>query len=189
MKIFGIVLLCFIMGCSDDENPTAPQGWQGEFNQAGFPDVIGEYALVTKQFNVSCSDGSSGNENAISFNLVVTQDDNEITLTQPSSTPLPPGYEITYATPLSGTVDKEGNLLANQTVKLTIDGVSGEVTVIYYIDGKFKTGGWSGDYEYSLNAPSESAYCEYKTTFSGDKIGTLGKIGNSIIALPIPLFE
>jgi len=170
VKKLLFILLVFTLACSEDSNPVG--GWEGDFNDSGFPIVSGTYSFTTQTIHGSCSDGSSGDDEPVSFNIIVTQYQNNITLTQPASNSTSVGITILEASPMQGTIDKDCSFIANQSMTATLDGFEGNVSLNYHISGTFTTSGWSGNYSFSLYLHYYNATCNYSTIFSGSKISS-----------------
>jgi len=173
-----LILLSFLilLSCNKDDI-TEPEltGWQGQFNSSGYPNVIGEYSFVTKEFTGNCSDGSGGKSPAISFNLIINQEKNQLTFSQKNPQPSV-GMTVLESTALDGTIDKEGKFVANQYTVVTMTGIVGNVNLHYNITGSFKPNSWTGDYKYTATFLSYNGSCTYTTSFTGDKISSSQKI-------------
>jgi hypothetical protein len=162
-----ITLLCILagFGCGKD-NPVIPT------NSSGFPDVAGSYSFVTKTFSASCSDGSGDTSPAVSFNMGVTQNVNELSLINTSSSGVRPGITILESTGWGGLIQKNRSFNANQTATARQSGISGILNVSWNMSGTFTNNSWSGNYTVKISSVSFGESCTYSTTFSGTKIGT-----------------
>ena len=170
-KYLILFALIIIQGCSSGggDSTAAPT----TTNPSGYPDVAGTYAFTTGDVNFICSDGSTGVLPPISQNMVVTQTDNVITLTNPPGTPSDiPGITLISETPNTGTVTTSGSFTTSRIITVYFDQLFTNATVNYSVTGTFTSIGWSGNYRYIVSFTDIGGSCDYTTTFSGSKINT-----------------
>lgn len=138
-------------------------------NESGYPIVVGEYSFITEKIPYVCSDGYSDEVNAFAQNMVVQQLRNELTIFNPDTTSTS-DVVIVESTGLKGTLNKEGEFLASNNVLAQFEGIEGSVRIYHHLDGQFTPNTWHGEYSYTMTFLSYDVYCEYETTFEGDKI-------------------
>ncbi len=156
-------------GGGGDSSSSPTQQWNGPVDGSGYPVVAGTYAFTTGTVTMKCSDNSTGTGPALSMNVIVSQSQNAITLTQANPI-VPAGLTITSQTPMAGTVDTSGNFVMNESLVATLNGVPGDINVSYNVTGTFSPTNWTGVYIYTAYFTAYNGSCTYATTFSGNKL-------------------
>jgi len=184
-KYLLAILVLIVVGCKS-ESPVEPViGWQGEYNSTGYPVVEGKYSFRTSMVDVDC-DGQDDQIDGITKDLFVIQKDDSLTLVSVQDNELPNGWEIVSTTDMKGLVDKKGNFDTHQKLVVNVQEYVDDLVVHYYISGSFTTEGWNGKYESMVT--NSTSYCSYKSTFKGEKTGSLGKITDlTSLILPITI--
>jgi len=187
-KLFTVFIALFFMalascnsggGDGDSHSDTTPTGMS--LTPGGYPDVVGTYSFTTEKISYTCTDGSSGTGNEVANNTEISQSENIITGKNPSgSSGVTPGVHIIESTGLTGNIQKNGDVVLNNYATATVDGVSGNVTLQYHIDGKFTATGWSGNYDMTTFFQSAGVTCTSMTTFSGDKLSGSKSTSNEV---------
>ena len=157
-----LFLLLPACGGGDDAAPAGPPP-----NESGYPNVVGTYAFNTTTFNYSCTDGETGTSPAVSFNIGISQSLNSLTLLN-KSTGGTPGVTILESSGMTGNVTKSSSFTTSETATALVDGITGQVTIIWNLSGQFTSSSWSGNYQFTATGIGFS--CTYKSTFSGEKI-------------------
>lgn len=152
--------------------------WTGPVNASGFPDVAGKYALNTSTVSYTCTNGSSGTIAPLALNLDVTQNVNQLSISNPAATAsmLGSGFTLTSTTGTTGNVERNGHYILNQTLIGTLSSFSGTFTINYNLTGYFSMTGWSGNYQYIIYNDYDRITCTYTTPFTGDYVSPLAAV-------------
>ena len=172
MRITILLISALLISCGigADTDAASNDSWAGPFNSAGFPAVAGDYAFITIPINYVCSDGSTGSTQAVSFNLTVNQDGNELSI--PNKEESLPGLTIIEQVEASGLIAKDASYSMFKTLRANIVALDTVATFSYSTVGGFLDDAWYGDYSYTALFPEYKGSCEYKTKFTGDKLNT-----------------
>jgi hypothetical protein len=165
-RLLLIVLAGFILllsACGSD-------GKKNNSNSSGYPNVAGKYSFLTGDIYAECTDGSSDKLVPTSFNAIVTQSENVLTVYNAEGDIEIPGMTVIDRKDMKGNVEKDASFNLNSVITVTIDGFSGVQTVTYYMNGHFTSTGWYGNYEFSIFFPDYQETCNFTTVFSGDEI-------------------
>jgi hypothetical protein len=167
LLILGVSL---ITGCGSSGGGSS--GFDGTFNADGFPDVRGKYSLTTKQFSVSCTDGSSSTSDAFTGNYTITQSINSLTLTSNNNTVLPSSVTVISAGATTGNVEKSGSFIITEIDEVQVSGTPGNITLTFHQSGSFTASGWSGTFKFTEFFQSLAVSCTFTAPFSGNKISS-----------------
>ncbi len=137
-----------------------------------FPSVDGSYSFDTEEFTFTCTDGTQGTEAPISLNLVVTQDGNRIVLDDPNFTGIP-GAVVLEDSPVTGNVKENSDFNVTSSAIIDFGSPIGQSNANYNVNGSFADRGWSGDYRVAVAFLELDGSCDYRTTFSGTRLGDI----------------
>lgn len=167
-KFVLVVLFGFVLsGCGSSGDGSGPSAGTNVF-----PQVAGKYSFNTSDFKVTCTDGSTDTSVKISFNIFVSQDGNELTMTNETNSDAIPGISIIEQSLAKGFIKSDGSFILNQTIIAEIDGIPGRETINYSVTGTFSDRDFFGDYVFSVFFQNLVVTCEFEATFTGVKLET-----------------
>jgi hypothetical protein len=165
-------IFCLIVSLSSCGGGSGSSGssWDSSLNASGFPAVAGKYSFNTDKVTYTCSDGSSGTSGPIAQNATVDESANVLTIRNANEVGPTPGVTFLEKTVATGNIQHDAAFIVTRTARAQFADVSGVVTLNYVLTGQFSKSGWAGDYQLRANFPSHGVFCDYSTSFSGDKI-------------------
>lgn len=169
-RLIMIAMLAALTACGgggSDQQP--PAALSSKPDSAGYPDVAGSYSFNTGTISYACTGGNTGTKPPLAMSLSITQLENQL-YGAGSSEQLDPSFTIVSLSEATGTVEKTGQFIMNQTLVATMTDIPGTNTVDYEQTGNFSNSGWAGKYKYTVANDYLKAFCTYSTTFKGDGI-------------------
>ncbi len=160
-------LFCLTFNVSFIDSPfwLSTRGWRGGNS---CPDnVAGTYTFITDDIKMTCSNGTKYTFPPSSFRVKVTQNDNWLTLDNLSDPPA--NITIIDSSNMEGAFESDCDFITTSDALATAEGIPGNLSLHWTIQGTFTKNGWCGEYDYSLFFYHNSLLCKYPTTFHGDR--------------------
>ena len=168
MRKLLLLLAVLALGCVHDKDDNFNPAADIPLNSDGFPHVAGKYSFSTSTIKMTCTDGGVGSVPAVSFNVDVSQTGNELNLSGGSSAV--PGATVVEQGDWFGLIGKTGSFTLNRALIVDYDALVGLSDLTYTVSGQFTKTGWAGNYEISAYMRNYLVTCNYKTTFTGEKL-------------------
>ena len=175
-----------LAGCGGGGGGGDGSNGRGDGGDLVFPNVQGLYSFDTNEISFGCTDGTQDTAPPISLNLVVTQNGNRIVLENPDFIGIP-GAVVLDENPFTGNVQENSRF--NVTSIAVVDFVApiGRANVNYNVNGLFTDRGWNGDYRFTVSFLEINGVCDYRTTFSGTRLGDVPGNGDVEPIAPLGL--
>ena len=168
-KILMALISIFLAGCS---------GSGSSSNEPTIPEIAGIYSVSMEEHQTECDNGTIKQREASYLNLVLTQDGNEIAVSNSFQGAPSQGVYLLQTTPLTGFINEDGSFVLEQELTRRLDstsqhGMNDFQKVNHKISGFFGGSGWYGVFEYIVVSDYEKTTCISRATFDGSKIGEL----------------
>ena len=161
MKTLASALLITLLAAcgSEDESLDTPKGLDTVTN------VSGTYSLITSAIAMTCTDGAVDTLPALALTRTVSHTGNEFEFEQEAGEIA--GITVIESDTFGGVVEPSGRFVGTSVALVSMQGISGNLTLSYNLAGYFNDDGWSGTYTYSAFFHDYVTTCEYESTFSG----------------------
>lgn len=171
--LYSALVLCIsLTGCGEDGSDSGSGNGDVSdlpINSSGFPIVSGTYAMKTNAYNLNCSTGTSSKVAATSFNVNLSQNINEITVSTTSNEESP-GITVYSESDPTGLIEKNGGFTLNSSMTGNLTGVSDLVASQSY-SGTFGSSGYSGEGSINIIYTDLGGSCSGTYSFSASKLG------------------
>jgi len=132
-------------------------------------DVSGRYTMITSAISIKCTDGSTDTAPAIAISGTIEHIGNRITFFNDDDSPPIGGTIIEEDENTDGIIESDGKFILSTSAVVKLDGISGNITLIYTISGYFNDTGWRGTYFFTSFISRLCYYLYLLITFFGNK--------------------
>lgn len=184
MKNLSITFSCLLLlSACGGGGGGGGEPYTGPLNSSGYPDVAGYYSYLSQPSTTTCTNGYTADSSASSFNVIITQSVNSLSLSDDDTDDLV-DMTINEINEMGGNVETNGDFIVTQSAVVTIDSSGLTVTMRITLDGRFTAEGWSGDDITTWSYHDYDISCENNRTFSGNKLSKaqLEKTGGSALS-------